>query len=358
MNTSLEYLVANLSKVGNISCKKCKGGYNVKSERQYINYSDKKLIYKCNKCNSISHKPIKILVAQCPNIYRFCNKDSNKFMLLLKKAVYHYEYMDSWERFDKTSLPNKEYFYSKLILKHISEADHTHVQKVWDTFNIKNLGEYHDLYVQCDTVQLAHVFERFRETCIEIYQLDPAYFISAPGLAWQACLKKTRVKVELLTDYDMLLMMESGIRGGICQSIHRYAETNNKYMKNHNKNVPSTYLMYLSTNNSYGWAMCKKLSVSNFRWSEDLNKYTEDFIKNYDENSDYGSVLNVDIDYPKNVWGLHKDLPFLPERRKLGNLEKLITSIVDKKLYNTHICIKTSTKSQIDIKKSTQSNRI
>ena len=129
-------------------------------------------------------------------------------------------------------------------------------------------------------------------------------------------------------------------------------------MKNYNKNVPSSYLMYLNANNLYGWAMCKKLPVSNFRWSEDLNKYTEDFIKNYDENSDYRSVLNVDIDYPKNVSGLHKDLPFLPERRKLGNVEKLITSIDDKKLYNTHICIKTSTKSWINIKKSTQSNRI
>ena len=120
MNTSLAYLVGNLSKVDNISCKKCKGGYNVKSECQYINYSDNRLIYKCNKCNSISHKPIKILVAKCPNTFRFCNKDSNKFMLLLKKGVYHYEYMDSWERFDETSLPNKEYFYSELILEHIN----------------------------------------------------------------------------------------------------------------------------------------------------------------------------------------------------------------------------------------------
>ena len=145
--------------------------------------------------------------------------------------------------------------------------------------------------------------------------------------------------------------MESGIRGGICQSIHRYAEANNKYMKNYNKNIPSSYLMYLDANNLYGWAMCKKLPVSNFRWSEDLDKYTEDFIKNYDENSDYGIVLEQDIEYPKNLWDLHKDLPFLAETRKLGNVEKLITSIDDKKKYVIHSSIKTSIKSWIKIKK-------
>ena len=118
----------------------------------------------------------------------------------------------------------------------------------------------------------------------------------------------------------MLLMIESGIRGGICHSIHRYAEANNRYMKNYNKNVPSAYLEYLHANNLYGWAMCKKLPVENFRWRKDLDMYTENFIKNYDENSDYKCVLEVDIEYPKTLWGLHKDLPFLAERTKLGNV--------------------------------------
>ena len=135
----------------------------------------------------------------------------------------------------------------------------------------------------------------------------------------------------------MLLMIESGIRGGICQSMHRYAEANNRYMKNYNKNVPSSYLEYLDANNLYGWAMWKKLPVDNFRWTEDLDRYTENFIKNYDENSDYGCVLEVDIEYPKTLWGLHKDLPFLAERRKIGNVEKLITSLDDKENYVVHI---------------------
>ena len=132
-------------------------------------------------------------------------------------------------------------------------------------------------------------------------------------------------------------MIESGIRGSICQSIHRHVEANDRYMKNYNKNVPASYLEYLDANNLYGWAMCKKLPVDNFRWTEDLDMYTQNFIKNYDENSDYGSILEVDIEYPKTLWDLHKDLPFLAERAKLRNVEKLITSEDDKENYVVHI---------------------
>ena len=114
------------------------------------------------------------------------------------------EYMDSWERFDETSLPDKEAFYSELNLEDITDKDYEHAQKVWEVFGIKNLGDYHDLYVQSDTLLLADVFENFRDKCIEIHGLDPAHFLSAPGLAWQACLKKTKVKLELLTNIDML----------------------------------------------------------------------------------------------------------------------------------------------------------
>ena len=127
----------------------------------------------------------------------------------------------------------------------------------------------------------------------------------------------TKVKLELLTDYDMLLIIQSGIKGGICQSMHRYAEANNRYMKNYNKNVPSSYLEYLDENNLYGWAIWKKLPINNFRWTEHLDMYTGNFIKNYDENSDYGCVLEIDTEYPKILRGLHKDLPFLAERRKM-----------------------------------------
>ena len=146
--------------------------------------------------------------------------------------------------------------------------DYRQAQKVLEEFNNKKLGDYHDLYVQSDTLLLADVFENFRNNCIDIYELVPAHFVSAPGLAWQACLKKTGVKLELLTDNDMLLMIEKGIRGGICHTIHRYTEANNKYMKNYDKNTESSYLMYLDANNNYGWTMSQKLVVDDFNWEK------------------------------------------------------------------------------------------
>ena len=127
---------------------------------------------------------------------------------------------------------------------------------------------------------LADVFENFRNKCIKIYELDPIYFVSAPGLAWQACLKKTGVKLELITDYDMLLMIEKWIRGGICQATHMYVKANNKYMKNYDKNNESSYIEYLDANNLYGWAMSQKLPINGFKWVKRLSKFNEDFIKN------------------------------------------------------------------------------
>ena len=115
-------------------------------------------------------------------------------------------------------------------------------KKVFGEFNVNNVSNYHDLYVQSDTLLFVDVFENFRDKCIEIYELDPAHFLSAPGLAWQACLKKTGVGLELLTNIDMLLMVEKGIRGRICHAIHRYAKANNKYMENYDKNIESSYL--------------------------------------------------------------------------------------------------------------------
>ena len=179
--------------------------------------------------------------------------------------------MDSWEKFDETIIPPKESFYSELNLEDITDKDYAHLQKVCEVFEIRNHGEYHDLYVQCNTLLLADVFENFRDKCIEIYGIDPVYFVSAPGLAWQACLKKTEVKLELLTDYDMILLIEKGIRGGICQAVHRYAKANNKYMKNYDKNIESSYLMYLDANNLYGWAMSQKLPVKDFKWVKKKN---------------------------------------------------------------------------------------
>ena len=135
--------------------------------------------------------------------------------------------MDSWSNFNDTLLPSKDQFYNKLNLEHISDEDYAHAHEVSNTFKFRNLGEYHDLYVKLDTALLADVSESFRNKCLEIYEFDLAYFLTAPGLAWWACLKRTGIKLELLTDNNMLMMFEKGIRGGMCQATDRYAKANN-----------------------------------------------------------------------------------------------------------------------------------
>ena len=191
--------------------------------------------------------------------------------------------------------------------------------------------------VQSDTLLLADVFENFRNKCLEVYELDPAYFLSLPGLAWQACLKKTNIKLELLTDYDMLWMIEEGTRGGICHAIHRYAQANNKYMKYYDENKESSSIQYLDANNLYGWAMRQKLPVNDFKWIEDTSEINEEFVKNYDENNDKGYILEVDVKYPKKLHDLHSDLPFLPRRLKIDKSEKLVCNLHNKKKYVVHI---------------------
>ena len=152
------------------------------------------------------------------------------------------------------------------------------------TFKLNNLGDYHDLYVQSDTLLLSDVFENFSKACIKTYELDPAHVISLPGLAWQACLKKkTGVELELLTDYDMLLMIEEGIRGGICHAVHRYAKANNRYMKNYDKSKESSSIQYLHANNLYGAAMSEKLPINEFKWVNDISRIDKKFVKSYDK---------------------------------------------------------------------------
>ena len=157
--------------------------------------------------------------------------------------------MDNWDRLDEEEFPDKSDFHSSLNVDEITDIDYRHAKNVFDKFCIKYLGGYYDLHVQSDTFLLADTFENFREMCIRVYGLDPTCFLSAPGLAWQACLKKTRVKLELLKDMDMLLMIEEGIRGGICHSVHRHARSNNKYMEDYGKNKESSYIIYVDANN-------------------------------------------------------------------------------------------------------------
>ena len=195
MPSKLSNLVDNLSEINNKDCKTCIERKTIKSECGFIGLKNR-LNYRCKECNGTSAKSVNDLTEKFPNTYQFCNSDLNKFVLLLRKGVYPYECMDSWERFNETSLPPKKDFYSKLILEDISDKDYAHAQKVFNEY-CTDMDDYYDLYVQTDTFLLADIFEKFRDKCIEIYGPDHSYFYSAPGLTLEASLKKTDVKLEL-----------------------------------------------------------------------------------------------------------------------------------------------------------------
>ena len=164
-------------------------------------------------------------------------------------------------------------------------------------------------------------------------------------------LKKTEVNLELLTDNDMLLIVEEGIRGGICQAIYRFAKANNKYMNNYDKSIILSFLMYLDAHNFHGWAMSKKLPIDDFKWVKKLSKFNERFIKDSNENSGTGYFLEVDVEYPKKLFSLHKDLSFLPERKKLRKSQKACWRYRrQRKLCCSHKSFKTSTKSWFKFK--------
>ena len=333
MATSLSKLVDNLT--DNIHNDKC---IKYKSNLCFVRAINEKLIFKCIDCEKEYEKEFnKELIERFANTYKFCNNDINKFIMLLRKGVYAYEYIDGWDKFNEKIIPSKELFYSNLTLENISETDYAHANNVFKKFNINNLGEYHDLYVRSDTLLLADIFENFRQSCLKNYELDPAHFVSLPGFAWQACLKKTNVELELLTDYDIVLMVEEGIRGGICHAMQRYAKANNKYMNDYDRKMESSYIQYLDANNLYGKAMTEKLPVRGFRWMDDISKIDEDFVKVYNKNDNKGYILDVDVDYPNKLQNLHSDLPFLPERMVINNTKKLVCNLNYKKNYIVHI---------------------
>ena len=255
--------------------------------------------------------------------------EEEKLNLLKRKGVYPYEYMDDLNRLEETKLPPKETFYSRLSGEGITDEDYKHALNVWDTFKMKTFQDYHDLYNNTDVLLLADVFENFRNVCLKHYELDPAHYFTAPGLAWDACLKTTGIVLELLSDVDMLLMVERGIRGGISTISNRYGKANNKYMgKSFNKSEPSKYVQYLDANNLYGAAMSMKLPTHGFKWMNDKELSVWEKIP---------CILEVDLEYPKELHDLHNDYPSAPERVMCkNNVEELIHNLRDKKNYIVH----------------------
>ena len=246
------------------------------------------------------------LVSNLPaEAFKYTSKKfkKEKFELMRKKGIYPYDFMDSFEKFDKTELPTKEEFYSILNNEHITDEDYSHAQNVWNTFQLQTMGEYHNLYLKSDILLLADVFENFRETCLQYYKLDPCHYFTSPGLSWDAMLKMTNIQLELMTDIDMFQFIEKGMRGGISYIANRYGKANNKYMKEYDEKAPSKYVMYLDANNLYGWAMSQYLPTGGFKWltEKQINKIN---LAQYNEDRNKGLILEVDLEYPKELHDL------------------------------------------------------
>ena len=238
------------------------------------------------------------------------NRFQEKTYLCLRKGVYPYDYMDSPEKLNETRLPPKSAFYSKLSNSNITDEDYNHAQKVWKDFNMITMRDYHNLYLELDVLLLTDVFENFRKICRKNYKLDPAWYLTAPGLSWDAMLKETGIELELLTDPDMLMMFEKGTRGGVSMISNRYSKANNKYMENFDELKPSKYITYLDANNLYGWAMSEKMPYKDFKWVENVQAIP---LEKMLSDGDLGYVLEVDLEYPNKLHDLHNDYPLAPE---------------------------------------------
>ena len=247
--------------------------------------------------------------------------------LIKRKGVFPYDWFDSFDKLSSDHLPPKEAFHSRLNDSDISKEDYQHAQNVWETFKMKTMRDYHDLYLKSDVLLLSDVFENFRDVCLDNYHLDPAFYYTAPGLAWDACLKITKVKLELLSDYDMLMMVEKGIRGGVSMISTRYGKANNPYMKDYDPDQPNKFISYLDANNLYGWAMCKPLPTHGFKWMK------KEDLKNWKTQP---CILEVSLTYPEKLHDLHNDYPLAPERLIVNKVEKLIPNLNDKTKYVIH----------------------
>ena len=230
--------------------------------------------------------------------------------LLTEKGVYPYDYMNAFDKFNDEQLPSKEQFYSRLTEEGITNDDYTKAKQIWKHFDIKNMGEYHDLYLKTDALLLTDVFENFRDMCLSYYGLDPVYYYTLPNFAFDAMLKLTGIEIDLVYNQEMYEMIEAGLRGGMTQTTCKKVEANNKYMgSDYDSGKESSYINYLDANNLYGLSMIQKLPYRSLKWDD---KITEDDIINYD-NGRTGYILEVDLEYPKELHDLHNDYPLAPE---------------------------------------------
>ena len=256
--------------------------------------------------------------------------------LLIRKGVYPYDYVDNFERFNELELPPAKEFYSRLNDSNVDVKDYEHAQKVWKHFNIRNMGEYYDLYLKTDVILLADILENFRHICVKNYKLDPAWYYTSPGLCWDALLKKTEIKLDLLSDLNMILFIENGIRGEAGMILYRYGKANNKYMKDYDPDEESKYITYLDAKNLYGWGMSQKLPYKDFKWVDE-KKFAGLNPLHIDADDDTGYILQVDLEYPKELHEVHNDYLLVPEKITINQIDKLTPNVNNKTKYPLHL---------------------
>ena len=201
---------------------------------------------------------------------------------------------------------------------------------------MKNMGEYHDLYLKTDVILLADIFENFRDVCLKHYKLDQAWYYTSTGLSWDALIKKTEIRLDLLSDITMILFIEAGIRGGVSMISNRYGKENNKYIENYNPNEESMFITYLDANNLYRWGMSQKLPHKNFRWVNEKKLVSLDPTL-LDTEDKTGYILQVDLEYPEELHNAHNDYSLAPENITINKTDKLTPNLNNKTKYILHL---------------------
>ena len=275
---------------------------------------------------------------QCVELRKFFPED-NQFSLLRKKGIFPYSYMDDIAKLNEPNLPPREEFLNDFTGEIISVEDYDRAKRIWDSFECQTLGDYSNMYLKCDVLLLADVFENFRKLCLKVYGLDPAHYVTAPGLTWDAMLKYTHVHLELIVDYEKYTFFRRSVRGGVSSCVKRKSIANNEFLSNYDPKLPKNFIMYLDATNLYGHSMRAHLPLSNFEWlsAEEIQNFD---VTKIDDQADVGYVIEVDLHYPTHLHDLHNDLPFCPENILPQNSKfketKLIPNLFDKCKYVIH----------------------
>ena len=250
-------------------------------------------------------------------------RTEQQFQLLLQKGIMCYSYIDgNYERkLKEPRLPRKEYFYDSLQNESLTDLDYSHACKVFEEFGCKNLGDYLLVYLAADVLQLADVFTAFRKRFYKDFGLDATHYISLPQLAFDALLKESQIRLELISDIDMYNWITASIRGGFSGILHREAVANNKYLNTYDENIPDSYIMLFDVCNLYGYTMSSKpMPVDGFRWLS-AREIDELDVMSLDSKSSQGYMLEVDLEYPDSLHELHKIFPLAPEKRTVSSTE-------------------------------------